>query len=106
MLALGGVSMSIKPARPLALLLAALMLFAQPAAASALEGGAAAAVNEYTEGSYPDVSQSVYACNAAGLVMGVPGGAFRPFNSTVRRDAAIVFARYARRIGAVPSGGQ
>lgn len=48
----------------------------------------------------------VYACHGAGLVTGGTGGNFLPKNNTVRRDAAIVFARYAALVGAVPEGGQ
>lgn len=50
--------------------------------------------------------KGVYACRAAGLVGGSSGGSFRPASSTLRRDAAIVFANYAKLIGVVPSGGQ
>lgn len=44
----------------------------------------------------------VYACQAAGLVKGGTGGNFLPRENTVRRDAAIVFARYAAMMGIVP----
>lgn len=49
--------------------------------------------------------EGVYACYAAGLVTG-NNGSFNPKKNTVRRDAAIVFSKYAERVGAVPSGGQ
>lgn len=48
----------------------------------------------------------VYACYTAGLVTGSNGGNFNPAGNTIRRDAAIVFAKYARSMGIVPSGGQ
>ncbi len=50
--------------------------------------------------------EGVYACYAAGLVTGSTSGSFNPKGSTSRRDAAVVFARYADRVGAVPSGEQ
>lgn len=43
---------------------------------------------------------------AAGLVKGGTGGKFKPKDNTVRRDAAILFARHVKHIGAVPCGGQ
>lgn len=46
--------------------------------------------------------EGVYACQAAGLVNGSTDGKFNPKNNTVRRDAAIVFAKYAELVGVIP----
>lgn len=48
----------------------------------------------------------VYACQAAGLVQGGSGGNFLPRNNALRREVAIVFARYAAMMGIVPEGEQ